>query len=135
LRRNDLHLFARSELNQRLQDLSQLGAYGDSIYPHLSNILSSWRYENNTERMIEENVAFKLVRISIEWNYMVTRTLYSYLAQFDKLKVLGSDNVSKVYTVATILRNCNVSLYGSCTSKYFELEIPDDMFERYINSL
>jgi hypothetical protein len=134
LRRNDLHLLARSELNQRLHDLSRLGAYGDSIYPHLTNILSSWRYENNTVRMIEENNAFKSVRISIEWNYMVTAGLFKYLAHFEKLKVLGSDNVSKVYTVATILRNCNVTMYGSMTSNYFELEIPNNMFENYINA-
>jgi hypothetical protein len=132
LRRNDLHLLARSTLNQRLHNLSRLGAYGDSIYPHLSNILSSWRNEANTPRMIEENNAFKSVRISIEWNYMVTASLFKYLGRYEKLKVLGSNNVSKVYIVATILRNCHVTLYGSITSNYFELVIPFNMFEQYI---
>jgi hypothetical protein len=112
-----------------------LGAYGDSIYPHLTNIIGSHRNEVNDPRMIEENNAFKSVRISIEWNYMLTANLYGYLSNFDKLKVLGSDNVSKIYIVATILRNCNVSLYGSLTSSYFELEIPDNMLEEYIGLL
>jgi hypothetical protein len=82
--------------------------------------------------MMEENNAFKSVRISIEWNYMVTASLYGYLADFDKLRVLGSDNVSKVYTVATFLRNCHVTMYGSMTSCYFELEMPYNVFELYV---
>lgn len=132
LRRNDLRLLGRSNINGRLQNLSRLGAFGDSIYPRLSNIMTYWKTAHNTQRMILENQAYKSVRISIEWNYMVTANLYSYLAQFDKLKVMKGGVVSKIYTVATILRNCHVALYGSLTSNYFELEIPDRMLESYL---
>ena len=40
--------------------------------------------------------------------------------------------MSKVYTVATILRNLHIALYGCQTSNYFELDIPDDFLEKYL---
>ena len=68
------------------------------------------------------------MRISIEWNYQVTSNLYEYLKNFNKLRLLGSTIVSKIYVVATILRNCHVCLYGSETSYYFEVT-PPTLFE------
>ena len=52
--------------------------------------------------------------------------LTSYYADIDelirrckrKLKVLQSTNVSKIYTVCTLLRNIHIALYGCQTSNY-----------------
>ena len=63
--------------------------------------------------MKEENRWYAKVRISIEWNYSVTETLFKYLQNESKLKIIGSNNTAKVYTVATITRNCHVAQYGS----------------------
>ena len=48
LRKNDLKLLTFSNINGRLRDLQeaaleQLTMYGDSIYPRLSHLKSSWR--------------------------------------------------------------------------------------------
>ena len=124
LRRNDLKLLRLSRLNQRLRELQinsniQLTMYGDGIYPRLSHLHSSWRHTGPTDWQKEENKSYTKVRVSIEWNYMVTSNLYDYLRNYNKLRLLSSDKVAKVYTVATILRNCHVALYGSETSHYF----------------
>ena len=49
------------------------------------------------------------------------------------MKVLESSTVSKVYIVATLLRNCHVALYGSQSSNYFNLVLPEDMLEKYLS--
>ena len=139
LRRNDLKLLRDSRLNQRMRELQvgalmQLTVYGDSIYPRLSHLRSSWRDKNLEQWQKIENRAFTSTRISIEWNYMVTGNLFSYVRNLDKLRLLGSYNVHRVYTVCTILRNCHVALYGSLTSQYFDLVIEDDMLEKYMQA-
>ena len=118
LRKNDLKLLSFSRINaRRLRELQerateQLTMYGDSIYPRLSHLKSSWRRGGVAEWQKAENKAYTKVRISIEWNYGATGNLYGYLCNHDKLKLLSSNVVSKVYTVATILRNCHVAMYG-----------------------
>ena len=52
-----------------------------------------------------------------------TATLFKYLLQEYKLRVMKSKRVSKVYTVATLIRNFYVSLYGSQTSNYFDIDL------------
>jgi hypothetical protein len=130
LRRNDLRLLGQSQLNFRLSRLGLLTGYEDSIYPHMSNITSCHKGEVLTQRERRENKVFKKIRIAVEWNYMITSNLFGYLRNFEKLKLLSSDYVSKVYTVCTILRNCHVAMYGCITSDYFGLVMPPNMLER-----
>lgn len=82
--------------------------------------------------MASINYALKSVRISIEWNYGATATDFAYLKNTDKLRLMESSNVTKVYTVATLFRNFKVELYGSQTSNYFNLVPPSDFIEKYI---
>ena len=77
LRRNDLLLLSRSNLNNRLatiqeDDEDQFIIFDDSAYLFQSHIRS---YHLNIENDIEFrrwNYAMKKVRISIEWNYGYT---------------------------------------------------------------
>ena len=81
------------------------------------------------------NYAMKSVRIRIEWNYGFTATLFKYLLQEYKLRVMTSKRVSKVYTVALLIRNFYVSLYGSQTSKYLDINLREsypNFLEKYI---
>ena len=82
-----------------------------------------------------ENKAYTKVRISIEWNYGATGNLYGYLNNHSKLKLLSSNVVSNVFTVATILRNCHVALYGCETSNYFNIYMPQQFLESYLKQL
>lgn len=81
------------------------------------------------------NYAMKSVRISIEWNYGNTATLFKFLQQEHKLRVMKSTRVTELYTVATLFRNFYVSLYGCQTSNYFDINLNEDypnFLEKYI---
>ena len=75
----------------------------------------------------------KHARISMEWNYMVTGSLFKYVKCVNKLKILANARVVKIYTVATLFKNFYVALYGCQSSKYFRLAILENMLEHYIN--
>jgi hypothetical protein len=132
LRRSDLFLLGESDIDDRLAALGPQKAYGDTIYPHLQRITSCSRAQFPTDREKQEKRIFKKMRISIEWNYGVTSQLFGYLKNLNKLRIMETDRVSKIYTVATFLRNCHVCLYGSISASYFDLEFPEDMLERYL---
>ena len=72
------------------------------------------------------------MRIAIEWNYGGTAALYKYITHKEKLRVMASKTVAKVYTVATLLRNSHVMLYGCQSSNYFDLRMHDNMLSAYI---
>lgn len=139
LRRNDLRLLSASNVNGKLAELCEkygqkCRAYGDSIYPQQSHIFSCHKGEwadLSIQKRAENNIR-KSVRIGIEWNYGVTSNIFGYLKQLHKLKVLGSTNCVKVFTVATLLRNCHIALYGGISSGYFNIAMPEDMLERYM---
>lgn len=126
-----------SDVNDRLAEVQQgdnfqYVIFGDSAYKSESHIRSYYANTEQSERR-EWNYAFKSVRIAIEWNYAVTGTLFKYLSNKRKLKLLANpQQVSRVYTVATILRNCYAGLYGTQVSRYFGVTLPDDFLEHYL---
>ena len=136
LRRNDLTLLRQSNIVERIKQL-QVGAsnqyviFGDSAYKKMSHLRSYFSVDEFPDFVIW-NQKLKSVRIAIEWNYGFTAALYKYLGLQGKLKLLQSNTVTKVYTVATLLRNCNVSLYGGQSSNYFNLIMHPDMLECYL---
>jgi hypothetical protein len=133
LRRSDLKLLEESDINAKLAALGAWFAFGDSIYPWISNIRTYYKHENKTERQKLLNKLFKSVRIAIEWSYGAIKNLFGYLRNLSKLKLLRSDRLLRVYFVCVLLRNCHVALYGGIESNYFDIVIPDDMLERYLN--
>jgi transposase-like protein len=115
LRRNDLTLLRLSNINDRMAELQedsedQVMTFGDSAYKRRSHTTSY--YAELEERLARWNRRMKRVKKSIEWNNGTTAAMFNYVCQKRKLKVLQSSNVSKVYTVATILRNLHIGLYG-----------------------
>jgi hypothetical protein len=112
--------------------------FGDSAYKRRSHLTS---YAKTAEgvpldaHFVAWNNAMKKIRISIEWNYGTTGMLFKYVLCARKMQLLKSDYVSKVYTVATLFRNFHVALYGSQTSNYFNIIMPNDMLQKYILQL
>ena len=78
-------------------------------------------------------MSVKRVRISIECDYGQTATLFKYVLNKGKFKLLKSKDVAKVSNVATLMRNFHNALYGCQTSQYFNLVIPDAFLECYIS--
>ena len=81
------------------------------------------------------NNALKRVRISIEWDYGGTAMSFRYLANQLKLKLLESTSVSKIYTVATFLRNIKSGIYGNQSSNYFDIKMRRNFIYHYINQI
>ena len=117
-----------SELQHASED--QYMTFGDSAYKRRSHLTSY--YADIDELIRRWNRRMKRVRIFIEWNYGTTASLFKYICCKRKLKVLQSTNVSKIYTVCTLLRNIHIALYGCQTSNYFDLDIPDNFLEKYL---
>lgn len=142
LRRNDTTLLRSSNIVDRLRDLmANLNIdyliFGDSAYKIESHLRSYYKLDNNDDNQQQQaykdwNYRMKSVRESIEWNYMVTGTLFKYTSNLDKLRIMESPVISKIYTVATLLRNFHVCLYGSITSKNFGVVLDDNMLEQYV---
>ena len=74
----------------------------------------------------------KQVRISIEWNYGNTASLFKFIGMKHKLKLLQSSHVSKYYVVATLLRNIHCGIYGCQTSNYCDVALPSNFVEHYL---
>ena len=76
----------------------------------------------------------KKVRISIEWNYATTGSLFKYYIALPwKLRLMRSANVAKVFTVSTILKNCHAILCDCQSSNYFNVSLPDGFIDYYVN--
>jgi hypothetical protein len=149
LRRNDLDLLRESNIHDRIANLQrgciyQLKMFGDSAYKVRSHMRSYFSVkdlrasnlyrEEEVQAFKAWNYKMKTVRISIEWSYGVTGKLFRYLTNVDKLKLMQSEHVSKVYTVATLFRNFHVALYGGQNANYFNIpRQPASFLECYIN--
>jgi hypothetical protein len=137
LRRNDMRLLGLSGIIDKFEEMQLnrdeskgiLKFRGDSAYPNIRVVQSYLKTTANgpplTERSKLENSVYKSVRESIEWSYGSTAAKFKYLTNLEKLQVMKGTKTLKVYTVATILRNIHVILYGSQTSNYFEFERSD----------
>jgi hypothetical protein len=142
LRRNDLVLLRESDINDRFARL-QLESdidyviFGDSAYKRQSHIRSyfSEREHEDVDGSPRWNRHMKRLRISIEWNYGHQGSMFRYLGTHFKMKILGSDLTTKVFIVTTILRNLHTGYYGSQTSRYFNLDIPDNFNYCYVKQL
>ena len=85
LRHNDLILLRESNINYRRAALS---IFEDSTYKVKSNLKSYFMHKDNTASMKAWNNSMKKVRISVEWNYGFTASLFKYICNDAKLKLL-----------------------------------------------
>jgi hypothetical protein len=138
LRRNDLAVLRNSDINDRMANIQedeemQYTIFGDSAYKRQSHLSSYFRQVDAIKDFRRWNSAMKKVRISIEWNYGYTASIFKYVQNEWKMKILLSEIVAKVYTVVTLLRNFLVAIYGGQTSNYFNVRLPYEFLEHYIN--
>ena len=104
LRKHDLRLLRKSDINQRLADIQenirlddQIRIFGNSAYPMMSHLFTYFD-DTNYPNLKEYNYGLKSVRISIEWNYATTAKLFPYVGCPSKLKILSCDTVEPLLT-------------------------------------
>jgi hypothetical protein len=131
-RHQDRWRLRESAINEKMRD-AQVGEavqyvmFGDNIFIPKSHLHVRHPGENYAlnNREIEENDARPRVRVSIEWNYKDTSSLFRYVNYVENSKVCsGGSNVALAYFSAMFLNNCHVCLYHCETSAYFEIEPP-----------
>ena len=136
-------LLRLSDLNHRFAELQgyetptpasrQLIIFGGSAYPIKTHIRSYVHADEDIPNKVKLNSALKRVRVSIEWDYGGTANSFKYLANYCKLKLLESTTVSKIYTVATILRNIRSGTYGNQSSNFFSIPVRENFVTHYLN--
>ena len=127
LRGNDMSLFRESNINQRMAEFGEYKIFGDSAYRGGNHShCSSYGQDAGF------NSQMKSVRISIEWNYMITVSLFPYISMEHKFKVYESAGVARIYIVAILLKNFHACLYGNQTMNYFNIILPDNFLQAYI---
>ena len=109
LRRNDLAVLRLSNINERMAELqanndTQYIIFGDGAYRLRSHVMSYMAAGDAIVGYRDWNLSVKRVRISIEWDYGHAATLFKYVQNKSKFKLLKSEGVARVYTVATLLR-------------------------------
>ena len=140
LRRNDLTLLRESDVNNsfarmQLAENEDYIIFGDSAYKLQSHLRSYFTAAEGIPGYDRWNRHMKRLRISIEWNYGHQASLFKYLISSGKLKLLGSENVSRVFIVTVLLRNLHTGFYGSQSSQYFNLPIPPNFNYCYMKGL
>ena len=76
-----------------------------------------------TDEQQEFNGRMSDVRVCVEWGFGKIIQQFAYLDFKKNLKILLQP-VAKFYIVGALLTNCHTCLYGSLTSKYFNVDPP-----------
>lgn len=129
-RRHDCGLLRMSGIMEKMEELNRhdrdglpFSIYGDPAYPLRNYLLCPYRGANLTEQQMLFNQSMSSVRECVEWEFGKLLSLFAFLDFRKNLKVLLQP-VAKYYIVGAILTNCHHCIYGSQTSKYFNLSPP-----------
>ena len=113
--------FERRQLTNRAGQPFAL--YGDPAYSLRPYLQCLFRGANLTVEEQLFNSRMSSVRECVEWEFGKILQIFAFLDFRKNLKVLLSP-VAKFYLVAGLLSNCHTCLYGSQTSRYFDLDPP-----------
>ena len=116
-----MSLFRDSNINQRIVELGEHKIFSDSAHRGGNH---SHCASYGTDAVF--NSRMKSVRISIEWNFMTTVSLFAFVGMEHKFKVFESCGVARIYIVATLFKNFYASLYGNQTMNDFRFILPDN---------
>ena len=127
-RSHDAFILGESGLADKLRRVQRPNGepyviYGDPAYGLDLKILSPFRGANLTAEQQEFNRCMSKARVSVEWGFGKIIQNFAFLDFKKNLKILLQP-VAKYYLVGTLLMNCHTCLYGSLTSKFFNLEPP-----------
>ena len=135
-RRHDCALLRASGLTDELDRLQHrdrrgqpLCLYGDPAYPLRPHLLCPFRGANISDEEQLFNSKMSSVRECVEWEFGKILRMFAFLDFRRNLKVLLS-SVAKYYLVGALLVNCHTCIYGSQTSRYFNIEPP--LLEAYL---
>jgi hypothetical protein len=115
-RRHDGHLFQISQINNKLECLSQMSgsvieAHGDSAFPASSHTRKGGGWEMNRKRICVEWTIGKIVQQGASLDMSVHQQIYL-------------NRPGALYLVGCLLTNFHTCVYGSQTGLYFSCKAP-----------
>ncbi|KAF0709186.1 hypothetical protein AaE_012948 [Aphanomyces astaci] len=97
------------------------------------HILSGFKGNDISSRKRDFNKWMSRVRQSVEWNFMIMKSLWAFIT-FKNLSKIRLSPVAKIVCVAMLLTNCHCCYYGgNQISDYFGLEPPS--LEEYLDTV
>lgn len=123
---NDLQAFANSPLG------NPYCIYGDPAYLLRVHLIAPFRSGVLIPPMMAFNQSVSTVRESVEWLFNDITNYFKFL-DFKKNLKIGLSSVGKMYVVGALVRNALTYLYGSQTSRFFQLDPPS--LQQYFASL
>ena len=97
--------------------------YGDPAYPVRAQLLAPHRGVNLTQDQILFNSRVSAVRVTVDYGFQKVLQQFAFLDFKKNLKIL-LQAVGRLYVVGVLLTNCHTCLYGSQTSRMFDLSPP-----------
>lgn len=128
-KRHDSAMLAMSGILDQMQQYSVnpdgdfLCVYGDPAYPLRPQLQAPFRGGILTEDQRAWNKSMSTVRVAVEWLFGDIINYFKFLDFRKNLKVFLSA-VGKMYLSCALVQNAHTCLYGSTTSKYFQLDPP-----------
>lgn len=128
-KRHDSAMLAQSQILQQLQIHSfdtndnTLCIYGDPAYPIRQQIQGPFRGAHLTDLEKAWNKSMSQVRVSVEWIFGDIINYFKFL-DFKKNLKIHLSAVGKMYITCSLLHNARAILYGSTTSKFFNVNPP-----------
>ena len=126
-RRHDAFILEESGILDKLKPHTHRSGqpfivYGDPAYGVRQNILSPFRGQL-TQLEKEFNTKMSSMRVSVEWCFGKILQQFAFL-DFKKNPKILLQPVGKYYCVGALLTNCHTCVYGSQTSKFFDVSPP-----------
>ena len=105
-RRNGMHVLGDSDMDSRLEEVTEYMRFGDSAYPHMAKITS----RNSLDEFEDINRALNGCGISIEWMFRDATIFWKLVACKDILNLLDGfincDNFSNLCFIFNNAHNC-----------------------------
>ncbi len=107
--------------------------YGDPAYGVSEFVVSGYKGNGLSPSQLEFNKLMSRVRQSVEWNFKILKTLWSFIT-FKTLSKIRLSPVAKIVSVAMLMTNCHCCYFGgNQISNYFGIDPPS--LEVYLDTL
>ena len=127
-KRHDCALLRESRILEKMVHMHNadgvaMAVYGDPAYVMRDHIYCPFQGAYLTEEEKAFNSSMSKARICVEWGFGKVVQEFAFL-DFKKNLKLQLQPVGKYYAVGVLLTNAHTCLYGSLTSRFFNIEPP-----------
>jgi nuclease HARBI1 len=124
-RRHDMHIFHSSDIEDKLSGSMLFNGIQYHLYADAGYVLRPYMLVGFGGSLAPQeqdlNRRMSRVRVAIEWAFKDIKKYFAHAA-FPRKMVLSRAPIGSWYLASVLLWNFRVTLYGSPTSKFFDVE-------------